>query len=205
MSDDRPVGPPAPDSIQKGLLQLLWTTRPWIRNTILVVVGLIAFVVAIVPQGVREDVLRKVFHVGRPDDAGKTERVANPDLGDENSHTSRLKNGHLVRLVGGMVSNRSNVADALLAKAIESDAWRYNQSCYDAEFGSLNTPLPAGVVTVEFDVLDQLPQHAKVGTSDFESSKFASCVVGVLAGQTINEAGSSGSGHVTYAFKFVPT
>jgi|GEM_PF-3700883 len=201
MSDNRPPGPPPPDSIQKGLLQLLWTTRPWIRNTVLVVVGLIAFVVAVVPQGVREDLLRKAFHIGAPD----KEDPANPDLSEQNSHTYRLKNGHVVRLVARIVANGSNVADALLVNAIEADAWKYNFYCYDAHYGSLNTSMPTGTVTVEFDVLDQLPQHAKVGGNDFDSPTMGDCVVGVVAGQTVNEAGPNGSGHVAYAFRFVPT
>lgn len=200
MSDDRP-SPPAPDSIQKGLLQLLWTTRPWIRNTVLIVVGLIAFVVAFVPQGVREDAMRKMFGLGKDK---PPEDVATPDLNDENSHTLRLKNGHLVRLVGHVASNGSNVTDAILVRAIEADAWRYNESCYNAEYGQQNPPLPNGTVAVEFDVIDQLPQNATLASSEFPTPGMGDCVVGVLTGMTINEAGKNGRGHVRYAFRFIP-
>jgi hypothetical protein len=190
----------APDSLQKGLLQLLWTTRPWIRNVVLVIVGLIAFVIAFVPQSVREDVLRKLFHVENE----KPPTIARPALDEENAHVSRLKNGHLVRLAGSIVRNDSNVSDNIVQNAVEADAWRYNEYCYNEQFGQLQAGLPAGTVTVEFDVLDQLPQHAKVGASTFESDAFGRCVVKVLSGQTLNAAGQNGAGHVAYAFKFVP-
>ena len=199
MSDDR-APPPAPDSIQKGLLQLLWTTRPWIRNTVLVVVGLIAFVVAFVPQGVREDAMRKVFDLGKDTPEG----IAHPDLDGENSHTLKLKNGHLVRVIGRVATNNSNVADAILVRGIESDAWRYNESCYNAEYGQQNPPLPSGTIVVDFDVIDQLPQNATLSASEFPTQGMGDCVVGVLTGMTLNEAGRNGRGHVKYAFRFIP-
>ncbi len=200
MSEDKSPQSAAPDSLQKGLLQILWTTRPWIRNVVLVIVGVLVFFVTLVPQDLRSDLLRRLFNA----ESNKQPSIARPALDGENTHVSRLKNGHLLRFVGSIVSNRSNVSDNIVRDAVEFDAWRYNHYCYDGSFGHLKTPLPAGTVTVEFDVLDQLPQNAKLGASDFGSNGFGDCVVKILMGQTINAAGPDGKGHVAYAFKFLP-
>lgn len=190
----------APDSLQKGLLQILWTTRPWIRNVVLVIVGVLVFFVTLVPQDLRGDLLRRLFKA----DSNKPTSVSRPALDDENAHVSRLKNGHLVRFVGSIVSNKSNVSDSIVQNAVESDAWRYNYYCYDGSFGHLKTPLPTRTVTIEFDVLDQLPQNAKLGPGESGSDGFGECVRRILTGQTINAAGADGNGHVAYAFKFLP-
>ncbi len=197
--DDSPRSA-APESLQKGLLELLWSTKPWIRNLVLVLAGAFALLIALIPQGVREDLLRKVFRMENE----KPPAIARPAFDDENAHVSRLKNGHLVRLVGSIVRNESNVSDNIVSDGVESNAWRYNEYCYNGQFGHLQSGLPTGTVTIEFDVLDQLPQHAKVGASTFESEAFGRCIAQVLSGQTLNAAGQNGSGRVAYAFKFLP-
>jgi hypothetical protein len=198
-----PSPPPAPppDSLQKGLLQILWTARPWVRNVILVFVGMVLFIVTFMPQDLRDGLVRKIFHV----DDEQSDSFAHPALDDENAHAYRLKNGHSVRLAGSIVRNQSNVANNIIVEAIESDAWRYNYYCYDGEYGHLPTALPSGTVTVEFDILDQLPQHVRVGGSDFDAPGFGACVARIVSQQTLNAASASGSGHVAYAFKFLPS
>lgn len=190
-----------PESLQKGLLQVLWTARPWIRNLVLLLAALVFGIYAIVPADVRSDLLRALFKIGQ--------HSAMPDssqLGSDNSMNSlvwTLKNGHQVRVLGSVVKNESNVDDAIVRHEVEYDAWQYNR-CYDNAFGQLNTAMPRGTVVISFDILDQLPQQARVDRSDFPDSVFARCLVGTLIGQTINQAGRNGIGHVTYAFKFVP-
>ena len=109
---------------------------------------------------------------------------------------------HHVRLFSRLVANDSNVADAVVRKAVEWDAWQYLQ-CYERVFKGAKD-LAEGTVTVGFDILDQLPRHARLQGSTFPSSAFNDCVVGTLTGQTINAAGPDGRGHVVYAFRFVP-
>jgi hypothetical protein len=202
MSAVPPPSPePPPDSLQKGLLQILWTAKPWVRNVVLVFVGLVFFVVTFTPQDLRDELFRKIFRV----DNKESDALAHPALDDENAHAYRLKNGHSVRVAGSIVRNQSNVANNILVEAIESDAWRYNYYCYDGSYGHLATTLPSGTVTIEFDVLDQLPQHVRVGGSDFEAPGFGACVARIVSEQNLNGASASGSGHVAYAFKFVPS
>lgn len=112
-----------------------------------------------------------------------------------------LNNHRHVRLVAYLVSNQSNVADSVVRKAVEWDSWQYLR-CYEP-LASLKK-LPEGTVTVGFDILDQLPQHAHLQSSTIQSSSFNRCVVGTLVGQTINAAGPDGKGHVVYGFHFIP-
>ena len=55
----KPVEPP--ESLQKGLLQLLWSTRPWIRNSLLILAGAIALVYTVVPESVRDAAMLSLF------------------------------------------------------------------------------------------------------------------------------------------------
>lgn len=107
-----------------------------------------------------------------------------------------------MRLFVRLVSNESNVTDAVVRKAIEWSSWEYLR-CYERAFGA-SKELPDGVVTVGFDILDQLPRHAKLVSSTIASDGFNDCVVRTLVGQTINAAGPDGKGHVVEAFRFVP-
>jgi eukaryotic-like serine/threonine-protein kinase len=107
-----------------------------------------------------------------------------------------------VRLAAHLVSNQSNVSDAVVRKAVEWDSWEYLR-CYEQILGGLKD-LPDGTVTVGFDILDQLPRHAALQSSTISSPQFNECVVHTLLGQTINAAGPDGAGHVVYAFRFVP-
>jgi serine/threonine-protein kinase len=106
-----------------------------------------------------------------------------------------------VRLFTRLVSNESNVADSVVRKAIEWNSWEYLR-CYERVSGLKD--LPEGVVTVGFDILDQLPRHGKLVSSTIASDTFNDCVVRTLIGQTINAAGPDGKGHATMAFRFVP-
>ena len=109
---------------------------------------------------------------------------------------------HHIRLFSQLVSNGSNVADGVVRKAVEWDAWQYLR-CYERTFSGAKD-LSEGVVTVGFDILDQLPRHAALVSSTFGSKSFNDCVVGTLVGQTINAAGPDGAGHVVVALRFVP-
>ncbi len=106
-----------------------------------------------------------------------------------------------VRLVAYLVQNQSNVADSVVRSAVEWDSWQYLR-CYEPLAGLKQ--LPEGTVTIGFDILDQLPQHAHLQSSTIQSSSFNQCVVGTLVGQTINAAGPDGKGHVVYGFHFIP-
>lgn len=111
--------------------------------------------------------------------------------------------GRQIRLFTKMVSNESNVADAVVKEAIEYSAWHYLQ-CYEHAFGGAKD-LPEGTVVISFEILDQLPRHAKVESSTFTTSTtMAECVRSSLVGETINAAGPDGKGKATHAFKFVP-
>jgi hypothetical protein len=124
--------------------------------------------------------------------------------GSMNSHVYTLKNGSHVRLVGSIVENRSNVADRIVRREVEYNAWRYNR-CYDASFGQLKESMPQGSVTIAFEIDDQLPRRARVERSDFTAvPAFDRCVLGTLVAQTMNSAGAEGRGAVRYAFRFVP-
>jgi hypothetical protein len=101
-----------------------------------------------------------------------------------------------------LVSNQSNVSDAVVRDAVEHAGWMYLQ-CYERFFKGMKD-LSDGTVTVGFDILDQLPRFGTLQSSTFESKSFNDCVVGTLIGQTINAAGPDGKGHVVYAFRFLP-
>ncbi|WP_394823124.1 serine/threonine protein kinase [Pendulispora albinea] len=105
-----------------------------------------------------------------------------------------------VRLFSRVVANESNVADAVVRKAIDHYPWGYLR-CYDRTVGGAKD-LPEGVVTVSFDILDQLPRHGKLEGSTIANDPFNACVVSTLLGQTINAAGPDGKGRVVYAFRF---
>jgi TIR domain len=122
---------------------------------------------------------------------------------DMNSHIFTLKNGSHVRMVGSIVKNESNVDEAIIRDAVESMAFHYNWLCYDRSFGQLNTDMPEGTVVVDFDILDQLPQHVALNRSEFTDKGFNDCVVAELSSKNIG-AGPNGKGHVSYAFKFLP-
>jgi hypothetical protein len=107
-----------------------------------------------------------------------------------------------VRLFTRLASNESNVADAVVRRAIEHNSWEYLR-CYERVFGGAKD-LPEGTISVGFDILDQLPRHAKLVSSTFSSAAFNDCVVGTVVGQTINAAGPDGKGHAVEAFRFVP-
>lgn len=125
------------------------------------------------------------------------------DFNDTNNHVFRLKNEHSIRLVGKLLKNESNVADNIIKKYIEWEAWRYNR-CYDAYFGQLPDQLPEGSIQIGFEIIDQLPRHAFVAHSDFTDAKFSKCVEDTLIDQTLNAAGPNGAGKVLYQFKFLP-
>jgi hypothetical protein len=126
------------------------------------------------------------------------------DINDEelNPHVYTLKNKRHVRLVGEIVANQSNVADNIVRDAVEFSAWRYNR-CYDGSFGHLASDLPEGSVVVRFEILDQLPRHTRVETSEFTDAGFNQCLVGTVTGQTVNAAGPTGAGVVLYSFRFL--
>ena len=125
------------------------------------------------------------------------------DVDVDNSHVYRLKNGARVRLVGSLVRNDSNVANAVVRKAVEWNAWRYNR-CYDESFGQLPSPLPAGNVEIAFEIGDQLPRNLQIARSDFSHPEFSDCVRSTVSDQTLNAAGSKGAGKVVYGFRFEP-
>jgi hypothetical protein len=121
----------------------------------------------------------------------------------QNPRTWKLKNDRHVRLVGAIVANESNVADVIVKDAVEWSAWRYNR-CYDDAFGHLAADLPEGAVVLGFEIRDQLPRGASIQQSDFTEPGFNECIVGTLIGQTLNAAGATGAGRVSYSFRFVP-
>ena len=215
MNKDGAHSTEAPESLQKGLLQLLWTTKPWVRNAVLVVGGVVLLLVALVPQDVRYDLVRRVLGAGGSKDHAAAPAVPQaiplllgpvatlPAIDDENPHVMRLKNGHLVRLVGSIVRNDSNVEDSVIIGDIENNAWRYNEYCLERPFGHLKTPPPAGKAKIAFDILDQLPQHIKLEASTFQSDSVARCLVEILTGQTMNASGSNGEGRVVYELKVI--
>lgn len=121
----------------------------------------------------------------------------------QNPHTWKLKNDRHVRLVGEIVANESNVADVIVEDGVEWGAWRYNR-CYDAAFGHLAGDLPEGAVVIDFEIRDQLPRGASIQRSDFAEADFNECIVGTLIGQTLNAAGATGAGRISYSFRFAP-
>lgn len=115
--------------------------------------------------------------------------------------TWKVQDRH-VRLFTRLVSNDSNVADGVVRKAVEWNSWEYLR-CYERVFSGAKD-LPEGTISVGFDILDQLPRHAKLVSSTFTSDSFNDCVVRTLVGQTINAAGPDGKGHATLGLRFVP-
>ncbi len=130
--------------------------------------------------------------------------VDGADVHIDNPHVMRLKNGHLVRVTGSLVRNDSNVADPIIRKYIEWDAWRYNR-CYDQQFGSLASAMPKGNVEIAFEIADQLPQKVSLAHSDFAETEFGSCVQATVLEQTLNAAGPKGAGKVLYRLRFEPS
>ena len=113
-----------------------------------------------------------------------------------------MKDGRHVRLLARVASNGSNVTDAVVKSAIEWSAWEYLR-CYERAFGTLKDQ-PEGVIVVDYEIIDQLPRHAKLKSSTFKNAAIDSCVVGTLVGHTINAAGPNGRGPASHAFRFVP-
>jgi hypothetical protein len=107
-----------------------------------------------------------------------------------------------IRLFTRLVTNDSNVADAVLHEGIDHSSWEYLR-CYSRTYGGAKH-LPHAVVTVEYQVLDQLPRFAKLVSSTAPDNDFNECVVSTLVGHTLNAAGSRGAGKAVHAFKFVP-
>jgi hypothetical protein len=130
---------------------------------------------------------------------------ADPHDGARQSSGGRLLpvQGHQVRLFTRLVKNDSNVADEVVQGAVDWSSWHYLQ-CYDHAFKAAKD-LPGGIVTVSFDIIDQLPQHAALTSSTFSNAIMDRCVVSTLSAQTLNAAGATGAGHVAYAFKFLVT
>lgn len=124
------------------------------------------------------------------------------DPTDRNGPVLWKVQGREVRLLTRLVSNDSNVTDAVVRKAVEWSSWQYLR-CYERAFGAAKD-MPEGVVSVGFEILDQLPRHGKLVSSTFESDVMNRCVVSTLIGQTINAAGPEGRGSAVMAFRFVP-
>ena len=125
------------------------------------------------------------------------------DAASERKGATTWKVGeHHVRLLTQMMSNASNVADAVVKKAVEWNSWQYLR-CYERNFSGLKD-MPEATVVVGFDILDQLPRFGVLQSTTSPTKSFNDCVVGTLLGQTINAAGPDGKGHVVYAFRFLP-
>jgi hypothetical protein len=122
---------------------------------------------------------------------------------DVNAPTQMPVAGRHVRLFTRVVSNASNVASPVVRGAIDHSSWQYTR-CYASEMARVNA-VTDGTVTVSFDVLNQLPRHAKLESSTFTSSLMNDCFMRTLTGQTVNAAGPDGAGHVVYGFRFVVT
>ena len=125
-----------------------------------------------------------------------------PTDGDRRGATTWKVQDHPVRLLTRLVTNESNVTDAVVKKAVEWNAWQYLR-CYESAFRS-SKDMPEGTVNVGFEIINQLPRHGTVVSTTFASKTMADCVVNTLISQTINAAGPDGSGKVVYAFKFLP-
>jgi len=130
---------------------------------------------------------------GDPHDEAREERADGPVLTDVQ--------GRHVRLLVRIEANKSNVADAVVRKALEWSSWEYLR-CYERIFKPAKD-LPRGVIEVGFDILDQLPQHATLVSSTFASPEMGECVRRTVSGKTINAARATGAGHVVYGFQFV--
>jgi hypothetical protein len=115
--------------------------------------------------------------------------------------------GHHVRLLTRVVQNGTPLSDDLLRESVDHDSFRY-LDCYKKSFAGTKAP-PGGVVTVGFEVADQLPQHAAMRSSDFSTPAIGACLADTVRGQSINDmaampgAGGARGGPVTYAFRFV--
>jgi serine/threonine protein kinase len=123
--------------------------------------------------------------------------------GSVHSPTQKTIRGHRVRLLTRVLENDSNVADDVVRSAVDHSSWRYT-TCYEAEAAKAHGVVD-GTVTVSFDILDQLPRHAKLESSTFASDGLGQCVERTVGGQTINAAGPGGKGRVLYGFRFVVT
>lgn len=116
-------------------------------------------------------------------------------------YTTKIQDHH-VRLLVRLSSNETNIADAAVRNAIESSSWRYMQ-CYKSAFGNAKE-LPQGMVSIGFEIKDQLPHDVKVTSSTFTGSKLNDCMVQTVIGQTINAAGAVGKGRAVESFRFIP-
>jgi hypothetical protein len=192
-------GKPAepPESLQKGLLQLLWSTRPWIRNSLLILAGVIVLVYTVVPESVRDAAMLSLFGMNQAPAKDSNDGENDTD----NPHVRRLPNGHLVRIVGNVQQNDSNVADRVIRHAIEFDAWRF-LDCYQGAYGVTKAAPPSGTVLVDFTIEDQLPRQVKLTGNTFDSEQLGNCTAAIVDGDTLNEVGGQGHGHVSYAFKY---
>ncbi len=122
-------------------------------------------------------------------------------IGDENGPQILHVQGRQARLFTKVVDNQSNVATETVRSAIDHSAWRYTR-CYELTFAGAKD-VTDGTVTIGFDIIQQLPMHATLVSSTFANPEMTRCVIQTLSGQTINAAGSQGSGHIVYAFQFV--
>jgi serine/threonine protein kinase len=124
------------------------------------------------------------------------------DPSDRDGSVTWNVQGRHVRLLVRLVSNDSDVADAVVRRAIEHASWEYLR-CYERAFAGAKL-LPEATVNVGFDILDQLPRHANLVSSTSASSVFNDCVVGTLLGRTIGTASRDATGHAVEEFRFVP-
>jgi hypothetical protein len=110
-----------------------------------------------------------------------------------------LGSRHL-RLFTRVAENQSNVAVEVIRRSIDAHAVSYLR-CYDYDFVALRDP-PSGTTEVSLDIADQLPRRVEIMTSTFAIPTFEKCIQRTVVGQTMNEAGPGGSGHVVYDFRF---
>lgn len=197
MKDERASTDQPPDSIQKGLLQVLWKAHPLVRYCVLLAAGLALIIYAVIPADVRSDLIRNLFGLRKAQETVRPIAEA-----PENTHVFHMPNGQSVRMTGWIVKNETGINDGIIGSAIEWGAWKYTERCYGRRYGSLNPPLPEGTVEVTFDVINKLPRHAQATRSDFEDPSLGKCMASIVNGQTLNQAGSA-TGSVVYAFKFV--
>jgi serine/threonine protein kinase len=113
--------------------------------------------------------------------------------------------GHHVRLFSRIVKNDSNVIDSVVRDAIDHSSSFYLERCYAQPFKAAKDLPGGGAVTISFDILDKLPQHATLEASTFKDDGMGRCMRAMLTSHTINAAGDKGAGHVVYAFKIVVT
>lgn len=114
--------------------------------------------------------------------------------------TTKVGEGR-VRLLTRIVSNESNVTDAVVRRAI--DHWPEGYTLCFIRHASGLKEIPEGTVTVRFEIIDQLPRHGAIVSSTIGNKAIEDCVVNTLLGLTINAAGPEGSGSVVYGFRFL--